>query len=113
MTKALMAITIVAAALTGRPAEAQSPVPDLILDNPSVRVTVRTFLPGAGSGRHQGIEAEVGVVTEGELMLDSPQGQTAMRPGSAYWLPGLTPHDTRNEGARPAKLYEIFLKRCD
>jgi hypothetical protein len=36
-----------------------------------------------------------------------------MRPGSAYWLPGLTPHDTRNERQRPVRLYEIFLKRCD
>jgi hypothetical protein len=28
-------------------------------------------------------------------------------------MPGLTPHDVRNEGGRPAKLWDIFLKRCD
>ena len=28
-------------------------------------------------------------------------------------LAGLTPHDTRNENQRPARLFEIFLKRCD
>jgi len=40
-------------------------------------------------------------------------GRTALRTGTAYWLPGLTPHDTRNESERPARLVEIFLKRCD
>ena len=113
MTKVLIGLTIVAAAVAARPVEAQAPLPEVILDNLSVRVTVTTFGPGTGSGRHQGIEAEVGIVTEGELMLESPQGRSAMRPGAAYWLPGLTPHDTRNEGTRPGKLYEVFLKRCD
>ena len=49
----------------------------------------------------------------GDVTLESPLGRTALRPGTAYWLPGLTPHDTRNESRSPARFYEIFLKRCD
>lgn len=92
---------------------AELPASQVILENPSVRVTVTTLAPGMGTGRHQGIEAEVGIVVEGDVALESPLGRTTLRPGTAYWLPGLTPHDTRNEGQRPARMYEIFLKRCD
>ena len=45
--------------------------------------------------------------------MESPLGRVSLKPGAAYWLPGLTPHDTRNEGSRPARVFEIFLKRCD
>lgn len=113
MTNLLTWIAVLAVVLTPRPAASQSSGIEVIVDNPSVRVTVRTFVPGTGSGRHQGIEAEVGIVTDGELVLESPLGRSVVRQGAAYWLPGLTPHDTRNEGPRPAKLFEIFLKRCD
>lgn len=105
---ALLAVVLVPGATT-----AQVPMPEMILDNPSVRISVRTLPPGIGTGRHQGIEAEVGIVAEGDVMLESPLGRSVLRPGTAYWLPGLTPHDTRNEGQRPARIYEIFLKRCD
>ena len=105
---ALLAVVLVSGAAT-----AQVLTPRVILENPSVRVTVTTLPPGSGSGRHQGIEAEVGIVLEGDVTVESPLGRTAQRTGTAYWLPGLTPHDTRNEGALPARLYEIFLKRCD
>jgi len=110
--KILMFLMILAISLTPR-AVAQVPMPQVILDNPSVRITTVTFVPGAASGRHQGIEAEVGILVDGELTLESPVGRTTLRPGTAYWLPGLTPHDTRNESQRPAKIFEIFLKRCD
>jgi hypothetical protein len=113
MRKTLALMTILAAPLMPYPTVAQAPGPEIILDNASVRVMVRTFVPGTGSGRHQGIEPEVGIVAEGELMLESPLGRSLVRQGGAYWLSGLTPHDTRNEGTRPARLFEIFLKRCD
>lgn len=113
MTKALAPITILAVSLAALPASAQPPTLQVILDNPSVRVAVMTFAPGSGTGRHQGIEAEVGILVEGEVTLDSPLGRTILRPGTAYFLPGLMPHDTRNEGNRPARMFEIFLKRCD
>ena len=94
-------------------ASAQPIGPQIILDNPSVRVTSLTLPPGSGTGRHQGLEPEVGILVDGELTLESPQGRTLLRSGTAYFLPGLTPHDTRNEGNRPARIVEVFLKRCD
>ncbi|MGH9256873.1 MAG: cupin domain-containing protein [Vicinamibacterales bacterium] len=104
----LLGVALVPGATT-----AQVPASQVILENPSVRVVVTTLAPGTGTGRHQGIEAEVGIVVDGDVSVESPLGRTALRPGSAYWLPGLTPHDTRNEGRSPARFYEIFLKRCD
>jgi quercetin dioxygenase-like cupin family protein len=92
---------------------AQIPMSQVILDNPSVRVTVVTFAPGSATGRHQGIEQEVSILVDGELTLESPLGRVLLRPATAYFLPGLTPHDTRNEGTRPAREFEILLKRCD
>jgi len=113
MKIAFALLATVAVVLLPRAITAQVPTSQVILENPSVRVAVTTLAPGTGTGRHQGIEAEVGIVVEGDVTLESPLGRTALRPGTAYWLPGLTPHDTRNEGQRPARFYEIFLKRCD
>jgi len=113
MATALRLLAILAVALLNGAATAQAPAPQVILDNPSVRIAVITLLPGVGTGRYQGIEAEVGIVVEGDVTLESPLGRTALRPGNAYWLPGLTPHDLRNESQRPARIFEIFLKRCD
>jgi quercetin dioxygenase-like cupin family protein len=94
-------------------AEAQNVTPQTVLDNPSVRVEVSSLSPGAGTGQHQGIEAEVGIVADGELTLDSPLSHEVLQPGKAYWLPGLIPHDIRNEGDRPARMFAVLLKRCD
>jgi hypothetical protein len=113
MTTFALLIAIFAVALSPGASAAQPPATQIILDNPSVRVTFVTLLPGGGTGRHQGIEGEVGIGAEGDLTIESPLGRIALRPGTAYWLPGLTPHDTRNEGQRPARMFEILLKRCD
>ena len=94
-------------------ARAQLPVTEVVLDNASVRITVVSFVPGGATGRHQGIEAEIGLVIDGELTVESPTGVQTLRPGGTYWMPGLTPHDVRNEGAGPAKMWDIFLKRCE
>jgi len=83
------------------------------LNNESVRVTQLTFRPGGGTGRHLGLEAELGIVLEGELVLDTPKGQEILRAGSVYWLPGLTQHDVRNESGQSAKLWDVLLKRCE
>ena len=39
----------------------------LALENDTVRVTLLTLPPGAASGRHSGLEPELGMVIEGEL----------------------------------------------
>ena len=113
MQTLLVVITLLAGALSPAAARAQMPASQVVLENPSMRVAVLTFVPGGATGRHQGIEAEIGLVIEGELTVESPMGRQNLRPGSVYWMPGLTPHDVRNESNRPAKLWDIFLKRCD
>ncbi len=113
MAKTLMLTVILLVTMVPRAAAAQVPMTQVILDNPSVRIMLVTVAPGVASGRHQGIEAEVGILVDGDLTLESPQGRVMLRPGTAYWLPGLTPHDIRNESQRPARMYDILLKRCD
>jgi quercetin dioxygenase-like cupin family protein len=113
MTAVLALLALLAALLAPRAVPAQLPETRILFENSSIRVTLLTFPPGGATGRHQGLEAEVGIVLEGELTLESPTGRETLRPGGVYWLPGLTPHDVRNESPRPARLYDIFLKRCD
>jgi len=92
---------------------AQAPSIKIILENASVRVEVLTLTPGAGTGRHQSVEAEVGIVVEGTPTLDSALSHQILQPGKAYWLPALIPHDLRNETDRPLKMFIVLLKRCD
>ena len=113
MKTALAVVAVLAGTLIPLTAEAQLPASQVILENPSIRVTLLTFVPGGATGRHQGIESEIGIVVEGELTVESPTGRRSLGPGAVYWMPGLTPHDVRNESGRPAKLWDIFLKRCD
>jgi quercetin dioxygenase-like cupin family protein len=113
MKMVLAAAAVLAGALSPVAAAAQLPTSQVILENPSVRVTLLTFAPGGATGRHQGIESEIGIVIEGQLTVESPTGRQQLVPGGVYWMPGLTPHDVRNEGGTPAKMWDIFLKRCD
>ncbi len=114
MKSLLAAAAAVAACLLPASVRAQQPTTRVLLDNPSVRVSLLEFVPGAATGRHQGLEPEIGILLEGELVLDDPSGRQALTPGSpVYWMPGLTPHDLRNESDRPARLWDILLKRCD
>jgi quercetin dioxygenase-like cupin family protein len=113
MKQALVVVAVLAGALWPATGRAQLPVSQVVLENASVRITVLTFAPGGATGRHQGIEAEIGIVIEGQLTVESPTGRQSLQPGGVYWMPGLTPHDVRNESNRPAKLWDIFLKRCD
>lgn len=83
----------------------------VVLDNDTVRVSVLTFPPGAASGEHVGLDPELGIVIEGELTLITPAGREVLGPGAARWLPALVPHDARNEGPRPLKLWVVLVKR--
>ena len=91
----------------------QTVAPQKIFENASVRVEMLTLTPGTGTGRHQSVEAEVGIVVDGTPTLDSALSHQVFQPGSAYWLPGLIPHDIRNETDRPIKMFIVLLKRCD
>jgi len=87
--------------------------PSAILNTSAAYIEVLTLVPGEGTGQHSIIPAEVGIVAEGEVVLSSPNGREALQAGKAFALPGLTPHDIRNESNRPAKVYVIAMKRCD
>jgi len=84
-----------------------------ILNTSGAYIELLTLVPGEGSGQHSTIPGEVGIVAEGEVVLSSPAGRESLQAGKAYWLPGLTPHDIRNESNRLAKIYVIAMKRCD
>jgi quercetin dioxygenase-like cupin family protein len=113
MKIALVVAVTLAVTLSPSMARAQAPTSRVAFENESIRVTVLTFPPGGATGRHVGLEPEVGIAVEGELVLESPAGRQVLTPETAYWMPGLTPHDVRNEGSAPAKLWDVFLKRCD
>src|SRR5512132_4318864 len=113
MKTALVVVALLASTLCPPPASAQLPTSQIVLENPSIRVTLLTFAPGGATGRHQSVESEIGIVIEGDLTVESPTGRQQLAPGGTYWMPGLTPHDVRNQSGRPAKMWDIFLKRCD
>jgi quercetin dioxygenase-like cupin family protein len=113
----LVGIGLLAALALAGAAAAQGPQgiveERLAFENESVRVALLTFPPGSSSGRHSGLDPEMGIVVDGELTLVTDAGTEILRPGSARWLPGLTPHDARNEGDRPLKLWVVLFKKCD
>jgi len=105
-------LVLMAVLLSPASALTEPPQREVRLENDSVRVTIWGFQPGAGMGRHMGIEPELGIALEGELVLETPEGRKTLRPGSLYWIPGLTPHDVRNGSTGPAKMWDVLLKRC-
>lgn len=114
-----LAIGAVMAGMLAGPGPAASQVPAgtvevrVALDNETVRVALHVFPPGSASGRHVGLEPEMGIVVEGELTLVTDAGREVLRPGSVHWLPALVPHDARNESDQPVTLWVVFFKRCD
>ncbi len=80
MKTALVALAILAGALFPLIASAQLPTSQVILENASIRVTLLTFTPGGATGRHQGIESEIGIVARGRPDRGEPDGTAAARP---------------------------------
>jgi quercetin dioxygenase-like cupin family protein len=83
----------------------------VLVDNDTVRVALLVFPPGAASGEHVGLDPELGIVLEGELTLLTAGGREVLGPGAVRWLPALVPHDARNEGTVPLKLWVVLVKR--
>ena len=106
-------ITMMVALVLSGPSRAQAPAVKVMFDNPSVRAEMSTFEPGSGTGLHSIVTPETGMVLEGEVTLESPNGRQTFRAGEVFWVGGLTPHDLRNNGKAPAKVWGVFLKRCD
>jgi len=113
MKKALLLLAGIAVGLCASLVAAQGAGSIAVLNTSGVYIELLTLVPGEGSGQHSTIPGEVGIVAEGEVVLSSPAGRESLQAGKAYWLPGLTPHDIRNESNRPAKIYVIAMKRCD
>ena len=113
MNKTLFFVAGIAVGLCTSLVGAQGAASIAVLNTPGVYIELVTLVPGQGSGQHAGIPGEVGIVSEGEVVLSSPAGRESLKAGKAYWLPGLTPHDIRNEGNQPGKIYLVAMKRCD
>ena len=113
MKKALFFVAGIAVGLCTSLVAVQGAGAMAVLNTSGVYIELLTLVPGEGSGQHSTIPGEVGIVAEGEVVLSSPAGRESLQAGKAYWLPGLTPHDIRNESNRPAKVYVIAMKRCD
>jgi quercetin dioxygenase-like cupin family protein len=86
-------------------------VEQVLVDNDTVRVALLVFPPGSASGEHVGLDPELGIVLEGELTLLTAGGREVLGPGQVRWLPALVPHDARNEGSVPLKLWVVLVKR--
>src|SRR5258707_5538072 len=105
MKQVLFLAVGIAVGLCARVIAAPAPGPSAILNTSAAYIEVLTLVPGEGTGQHSIIAAEVGVVAEGEVVLSSPNGREALQAGKAFALPGLNPHDIRNESHRPAQDY--------
>jgi quercetin dioxygenase-like cupin family protein len=83
----------------------------VVLDNESVQVVLLTFQPGEVVEQHVNPEAELGIILEGDLTLITPAGREILKPGTVRWLDPLTPHETRNEGTTPVKMWGLLVKK--
>ena len=113
MMKAAVFAAGIAVGLCASLSGAQGTRATAVLNTAGAYVEVMTLVPGEGSGQHSTVTGEVGIVAEGEVVVSSPSGREVVPSGKAYWFSGLVPHDVRNEGNRPAKIYVIAMKRCD
>ena len=96
--------------LTAR-ALAQQTEDKVVLDNDSIQIWFLTFSPGEISQMHANAEAEIGIILEGELTLITPSGREVLKPGDVRWLDPYTPHEARNEGTAPVKMWALTLKK--
>ena len=102
----VLSVQLAAAQVTGSGVTEQ-----VLVDNDTARVALLVFPPGAASGEYVGLDPELGIVLEGELTLLTVGGREVQGPGAVRWLPALVPHDARNEGAVPLKLWVVLVKR--
>jgi|GEM_PF-1181931 len=92
-------------------ASAQETLDKVVLDNDSIQIWFLTFSPGEVSQMHANAEPEIGIILEGELTLITPSGREILKPGDVRWLDPYTPHEARNEGTAPVKMWALTLKK--
>jgi quercetin dioxygenase-like cupin family protein len=108
----LIAALLVFGGMVGSPAWGQDTTDVMVLDNDTMQVMFLTFAPGEVSEMHANPEPELGIILEGELTVITPDGRELLRPGAVKFLAPLTPHEARNEGATPVKMWALMLKKC-
>jgi quercetin dioxygenase-like cupin family protein len=89
-------------------------VPTTQLDDANLRVIRWDFEPGAETGHHRhGWLYVVVPVTDGQLLIEFPDGSTAtaeLRAGVAYSRPAGVEHNVVNAGNAPLSFVETEIK---
>ena len=93
------------------PLLAQESPDKIVLENESIQIWYLTFSPGEVSPMHANAEPEIGIILEGVLTLITPSGREILKPGDVRWLDPYTPHEARNEGTGPVKMWALTLKK--
>jgi quercetin dioxygenase-like cupin family protein len=108
---ALIGAVLLSGLLLAASASAQATQDKVVLDNDSIQIWFLTFSPGEVSPMHANAEPEIGIVMEGELTLITPGGREILKSGDVRWLDPYTPHEARNEGTVPVKMWALTLKK--
>ncbi len=88
-------------------------VPTVQMDNAKVLVTEWRFAPGAETGCHRhGLEYVVVPVTDGALLLETPEGdrRAPLVPGQTYTRQTGAEHNVINPSAHEVAFVEIEIK---
>jgi quercetin dioxygenase-like cupin family protein len=65
--------------------------------------------PGAETGMHDHPGPAVLVVIEGELVEETPGGQSTLRAGHVYWRAAQQKHNVKNVSDRPARVLAVHF----
>lgn len=111
MSGALIGAVLFFARIGGAGAAGEAIQAVVVLDNDSIEVVLLAFPPGSVSEQHANAEPELGIILEGELTLITSSGREVLAPGMVRWLAPYTPHEARNEGAVPVRMWALTLKK--
>jgi hypothetical protein len=83
---------------------ASRPLPAVATRYPALSRNVPRASPdGRGYWRFDLLRTSLGRrIASSRIRGESPTGRQSLGPGGVYWMPGLTPHDVRNESGRPS-----------
>jgi quercetin dioxygenase-like cupin family protein len=87
--------------------------PELLLDNPRVRVQKFSLPPGAATGRHTHTGDALLVIIKGGVLTDASSGRSVLwHDGRVAWLAASAPPDAgaRNAGNTPIELIWVAIK---
>lgn len=82
---------------------------DAIPQPARLRVHDDRWEPGAETGTHDHPGPAILAVLEGELVEETPQGNTALRAGEVVWRAARQSHNVKNVSDRPARVLAIHF----